>query len=627
MVDVSASGVSFKWNVNDTVGIFPNKGDQVSFAMDGGTETNTATFSGGGWALKSSATYAAYYPYNFYNRDLTKIPVSYAGQTQIGNNNTDHIGKYDFMAASVATPSNGAVAFDMQHLGCLVQLNINVPNAGELSSVTLTADEAVFVEKGFVDLTTNAPAITAETTTNTMTIKLKDVSANESEESITVYFMLAPANMTNNTITATITDLAGNEETIDVATSNFQAGKAYRKTITATTVPTAIPHYKVTTAGTLSTLIGEEVAATLTEVKISGPLNGTDIKFIREKMAKSNWDPNEVSGVLAVLDLSDATIVEGGEAYYDTYTTENNVLGQYMFQYSKTLETVILPKNITTVGQCAFRDSKKLSSVTMFEGLEAINEGAFYNCNLTEIDIPKGVKEIGREAFASNDNLVSIKIPASVETIEAYAFSKGALLSNIDAKVYIENLDNFILALSKGPFIGNHNYYRLYLGNEEVTQLIIPNETTYIPVFANCKSITYLEIPEGVNDMKAVGSHFSVCINLKEAKLPKSWQLIAPVMFRGSALTTVTIGDNVKNIYLGAFSNCPLQQFYSYTPTPPSINVLIPGMNTTGMSDDMRYSFYGIDKENATLYVPKGCKAAYEASDWATYFGTIVEME
>ena len=75
-VSVSESGVSFLWDEDDVIGIFPDKGDQVSFAMEQGAGTQTATFTGGGWALKSSAKYAAYYPHAYENRDMTAIPVS-----------------------------------------------------------------------------------------------------------------------------------------------------------------------------------------------------------------------------------------------------------------------------------------------------------------------------------------------------------------------------------------------------------------------------------------------------------------------------------------------------------------------------------------------------------------------
>ena len=222
-VSITESGASFTWDEDDVIGIFPNEGDQVSFAMDNGAGTQTATFSGGGWALKSSATYAAYYPHVYENRDMTKIPVSYVGQTQNGNANTDHIGAYDFMAASVSTPSNGKVAFDMQHLGCLVQLKITVPNAGTLSSVTLTADEEVFVEKGYIDLTATAPSIISPQTASSLNVDLKDVATTATSEVVTVYFMMAPVDMTGKTLTVKVGDIVGT-----VFAKNFEAGKAYQ---------------------------------------------------------------------------------------------------------------------------------------------------------------------------------------------------------------------------------------------------------------------------------------------------------------------------------------------------------------------------------------------------------------
>ena len=222
-VSITENGASFTWDEDDVIGIFPNEGDQVSFAMDNGAGTQTATFSGGGWALKSSATYAAYYPHVYENRDMTKIPVSYVGQTQNGNANTDHIGAYDFMAASVSTPSNGKVAFDMQHLGCLVQLKITVPNAGTLSSVTLTADEEVFVEKGYIDLTATVPSIISTQTASSLNVDLKDVVTTTVNEVVTVYFMMAPMDMTGKTLTVKVGDIVGT-----VFGRNFEAGKAYQ---------------------------------------------------------------------------------------------------------------------------------------------------------------------------------------------------------------------------------------------------------------------------------------------------------------------------------------------------------------------------------------------------------------
>lgn len=234
-VSVSESGVSFLWNANDTVGIFPNTGDQVSFAMQNGEGAQSATFSGGGWALKSSATYAAYYPYNFFNRDLTCIPVSYEGQTQSGNGGTGHIGAYDFMAARVATPSNGTVAFDMLHLGCLVRLNATLGEDTELHGVTITlTDENVrFTKNGYIDLTSQTPAILASLVdgeSTSVSVSLEDFSV-ASDEAAVIYFMMPPVNLEDKELEITISKGDSESKTYQVLGKNFVAGIAYSYTL------------------------------------------------------------------------------------------------------------------------------------------------------------------------------------------------------------------------------------------------------------------------------------------------------------------------------------------------------------------------------------------------------------
>ena len=243
-VVVDNAGVNFLWAANDTVGIFPNSGSQAEFAMEEGVGMQTATFNGGGWALKHSATYSAYYPYNFYNRDLTKIPVRYEGQTQEGNAATSHLGAYDYMAASVATPSNGAVAFDMQHMGALVMLQTNLDEAKTLTSVALKANADVFTTAGTMDLSVVNPAITATSTTNTFTIAFSNFTVAENETS-TIYFMLAPTNLVGEMLEITFSDEDGEYIKYEVAGKNFVAGTAYAYTLTEGEKFKTIPEYAV----------------------------------------------------------------------------------------------------------------------------------------------------------------------------------------------------------------------------------------------------------------------------------------------------------------------------------------------------------------------------------------------
>ena len=230
-VVINNAGVNFLWEATDTVGIFPDKGSQEEFAMDEGAGMQTATFNGGGWALKAASTYAAYYPYNFYNRNLTAIPVSYEGQKQTGNNSTAHLGAYDFMAASVTTPSNGAVAFDMQHMGALVMLQTNLDEAKTLTNVALKANADAFTTTGTIDLTAMNPEISAKTTTSTLNIALNDFEVAKGATS-TIYFMLSPTNLLGETLEITLSDEKGAYMKFEAAGKNFVAGTAYAYTLT-----------------------------------------------------------------------------------------------------------------------------------------------------------------------------------------------------------------------------------------------------------------------------------------------------------------------------------------------------------------------------------------------------------
>ena len=72
----------------------------------------------------------------------------------------------------------------------------------------------------------------------------------------------------------------------------------------------------VETAGTLPTLIAENQKYEITDLTLTGNLNGTDIRLIREMTG--------TGGKLAILNLEEANIVAGGDSYYEDYYTITN---------------------------------------------------------------------------------------------------------------------------------------------------------------------------------------------------------------------------------------------------------------------------------------------------------------
>ena len=78
-------------------------------------------------------------------------------------------------------------------------------------------------------------------------------------------------------------------------------------------------------AGTLFRLIGADEQMQISNLTLTGNLNGDDIRFIRE-MAGSNSNGVITSGNLSILDISNANIVEGGYAYYNNYLTFASII-------------------------------------------------------------------------------------------------------------------------------------------------------------------------------------------------------------------------------------------------------------------------------------------------------------
>ena len=182
---------------------------------------------------------------------------------------------------------------------------------------------------------------------------------------------------------------------------------------------------KLDEAGTLPDRIGENQKYLITNLKIVGKINGTDLKFIRE-MAGSDFNGEKTDGKLSILDLSEAKIVAGGFAYVrysDNEYTSNDKLGDYAFWGCSGLTSLTLPSGVTSIGRNAFDGCSGLTSMTIPSSVTSIGGAAFGGCSgLTSLTIPSGVTEIGDEAFSGCSGLTSLTIPSSVTSIGDWAF-------------------------------------------------------------------------------------------------------------------------------------------------------------------------------------------------------------
>lgn len=227
---VDETGFHFQWTDGDALGIYPVGGDQVKFPISNGDGSASATFDGGAWKLRSEYHYAAYYPFSVdnYKIDQKTLPVSFTGQTQNGNGSTAHLGAYDYLACAATAPdANGSVDLTMKHLGAFLRLQLTMPKADTYSSVTLESNGAKFVTAGTFDLTAATPAITPTATSSTYTIDLTNVATAEKNQVITVYAIVAPANLSASNIKVTVHGTGQTTYVQTVPGKNFIARSAY----------------------------------------------------------------------------------------------------------------------------------------------------------------------------------------------------------------------------------------------------------------------------------------------------------------------------------------------------------------------------------------------------------------
>ena len=288
---------------------------------------------------------------------------------------------------------------------------------------------------------------------------------------------------------------------------------------------------------------------------------------------------------------------------------------------------------MTSIGSSAFSHCSGLTSVTIGNSVTSIGSTAFYVCSsLTSVTIPNAVTTIGDWAFADCSGLISVTIGNSVTSIGTRAFKECSSLT----AVHISDIAAWCgIAFGSGS---NPLYYahHLYLNEEEITNLNIPNGVTSIKdyafgvcsgltsvtipnsvtdigqeAFMNCSSLTSVTIPNSVTDIGQEA--FYLCSSLTSVTIGNSVTSIGSYAFCGcSGMASLTIGSGVKNIGGRVFASCPdLTDVYCMAENVPSTS-----------SD----AFTGSYIEYAKLYVPTTSINAYKAKTPWKDFGTILSL-
>ncbi len=247
---------------------------------------------------------------------------------------------------------------------------------------------------------------------------------------------------------------------------------------------------------------------------------------------------------------------------YNGITYQVKGISEYAFMNCMNVTSVIIPQGIGSIGKRAFWHCG-LSSVTIGGGILPQYSSAFENCsNLSSVVFSNnGVQSIPENAFFNCPKISSLTIGNSVNSIDPRAFPKGSL-----ASIVVDS---------------NNNTYDSRNGcnaiiNKNTNELIIGGKNTVIP-----------------NSVTSIGDRaFWRCSGLKSIAITNSVTSIGMSAFYDSGLTSVIVEWN-----------SPITTIF---------------YNNSNLFSNSIY-------QNATLYVPVGRKAAYQAATGWSNFSNIVE--
>ncbi len=186
-----------------------------------------------------------------------------------------------------------------------------------------------------------------------------------------------------------------------------------------------------------------------------------------------------------------------------------------------------------------------ISEIIWTDSVKSIGKGAFNATWLTDLSIPDSVSSIGQSAFWYCYDLVNLELGNGLTTIGEYAFENCTSLVNLTIPNSVDGI---------GPFA--------FLGCESLESIVVGTGVTSIGEgsFRGCNSLSevyYNAIAaadlnrnsEIFIDSGIPGEGLTVIIG-------DSVESVPAYLFCNSNITSLTIGQNVKNIGYYAFSAC-----------------------------------------------------------------------
>ena len=391
----------------------------------------------------------------------------------------------------------------------------------------------------------------------------------------------------------------------------------YNKTLVSVTIPNKVTSIGSSAFKGCSALKSMTIPNSVTSIGASAFSGCTGLASIEIPNSVTSIGASAFSGCtsLASIEIPNSVTSIGDSAFdgcsgLTSITIGNAVtsIGASAFKGCSALKSITIPGSVTSIGDCAFNGCSSLKDLRIEDGKSTLSlgyagsygDGLFKECQLktlylgrnlsynteyshgyspfadigtlTSVTIGNSVTNIGNRAFYNCGDLASIVIPNSVTSIGNSAFH---LCYDIVA-VYISDISawcniNFKDEKSNPLSISLSSRDNLYLNNELVTDLVIPDGVTKIKkyAFSGYSKLTSVTIPNSVTSIEE--NVFEECPKLTTVHICDlaAWcninfsssdanplYYVKNLYLNGDLVTELVIPNGVTKIKDYAFSGC-----------------------------------------------------------------------
>ena len=363
--------------------------------------------------------------------------------------------------------------------------------------------------------------------------------------------------------------------------------------------------------------------AMMKRMKVTGTINAHDFIMMCDSMPK-----------LTALNLKDVRIKVPTSGYIHPHWKDDEIPAD-CFRGKKSLTSIVFPDVLKGIEIDAFADSGLKHSLNIPEGVVEIGRGAFARCDFTGVlTLPSTLKKIDDYAFTECCFICPLNLPDGIEEIGWGCFEDCRnLYGNLILPSHLKNMDRCAfrgctglkgdLVIPKSlTVIPPDAFYECGLGG----RLQLHDGITAIgeDAFRDNGFIGELELPESLTILEGgnfYGNYFSGSLKIPKGLLKISSSAFAHCTFSGE----VEIPEGILSIGEGAFYNSENLQ-----------KIILP--STLELIDDYAFksckslrvieckstvppvvrstAFNGVPLEDLTVIVPKSALNDYKSSDF-----------